>query len=43
LTAYVALAHGRRLRHFRALTEHPLFAQIYGRLVGGQSSYRIAR
>jgi hypothetical protein len=37
-----AVQIGRRPRHFRVLTDYPLFHQIYGRLVGGQSSERIA-
>lgn len=39
----IALRLGRRLQHFRVLTEHPLFHQFYGRLIGGQSSERIAQ
>lgn len=38
----IAVQLGRRLQHFRVLTEHPMFHQIYGRLIGGQSTERIA-
>lgn len=38
-----ALRLGRRLAHFRVLTEHPVFHQLHRRLNGGQSSERIAQ
>src|ERR1035437_4498384 len=33
---------GTRVRRFRSLIEHPLFSQIYGRMVNGESPMRIA-
>ncbi len=37
-----ALWLGTRVRRFRPLIEHPLFSQIYGRMVNGESPMRIA-
>ena len=37
-----ALWLGTRVSRFRALVEHPLFSQIYGHIVNGQSPMRIA-
>ena len=37
-----ALWLGTRVRRFRSLIEHPLFSQIYGRLINGESPMRIA-
>lgn len=38
-----ALWLGTRISRFRALVEHPLFSQIYGRIVNGESPLRIAK
>jgi len=37
-----ALWLGTRVSRFRSLIEHPLFSQIYGRMVNGESPMRIA-
>jgi hypothetical protein len=37
-----ALWLGTRVSRFRSLVEHPLFSQIYGRIVNGESPMRIA-
>ena len=37
-----ALWLGTRVSRFRSLIEHPLFSQIYGRIVNGESPMRIA-
>lgn len=33
---------GERIRHFKRLTEHPLYPAIHGRLISGIGSYRVA-
>lgn len=33
---------GTRIKHFKRLVTHPLYYQIHGRLITGQSPYRIA-
>ncbi|MGV0985089.1 MAG: hypothetical protein ACOYB2_11070 [Limnohabitans sp.] len=37
-----ALWLGSRVRRYRTLVEHPLFSQVYGRIVSGESPMRVA-
>lgn len=42
-SAEASVAVARRFVAFRGLPEHPLFPQIHGRIVYGQSAYKVAR